>query len=792
MNPRNPLLWACVIAAGSATAHADIFTWFANSGIWEDHNMWNGPAGQYPDSILDTATISGLSSDATLTQNLAVGTLNVLNGAKVFSSGQSIFVHADTNITAPGSSVSVSNTPSLRDFDTDTLTINGGLLAMLSGLAQFDESLILSGSGGVVGAGIVEMNSTTGDIVLNDGTIWAKAGSGPSDTLRITRTDTSTSKLDWTSANARIAVWEGKTLHNELPYTGALGGLITVSSTNGSSQFISDHAFVAGDGSEIRMFGSNSQSTARVQAPAVDSFGLINVANFGVDQSVGVIDAPLVALRGQVELDTNAWLTIPADLLIFDSLTVTSSGPGSKIQLAQPNSTLNVIGGTTTVSMGVGSAFDLDGSGNKTVNIADGSTLSLDVESLDFSNGSPFDGTLNIDGTLHVETIAGPSSWENHGEINLDGGEITGRRLNNTGVIRGTGFVDAITINNGEIIADGGTLEFQSAAFDGDQTPADGILRAQTGDLVMNIQADGATQNFTGSIFVGNGSGVREVLNADNNLILQEIDGVRGSMHLDSGFVVLEDFLSYGDVTIDGQSLLRVTGTDGADRITMSTGSVTTINGTLEADGNTWFVQGAQVNGSGVIDMVSTNKDINFQNGADLGGVSLHASGGIFLTDTFESLAGVHALTMRDTASINISIFYSDFQQQTVNDKLTVADHAALDGTLVLKNFPQTDLPTGVTVTVIEAGSISGGFDTIDDSELGFNRRAFVTIDTDSVEVFVTCSADLNADGHANFFDVSEFLSQFNSLDPAADLNKDGEFNFFDISIFISSFNLGC
>jgi len=54
------------------------------------------------------------------------------------------------------------------------------------------------------------------------------------------------------------------------------------------------------------------------------------------------------------------------------------------------------------------------------------------------------------------------------------------------------------------------------------------------------------------------------------------------------------------------------------------------------------------------------------------------------------------------------------------------------------------------------------------------------------------CPADFNADGTLNFFDVSAFLTAFNTADPAADLTNDGALNFFDISAFLTAFNQGC
>lgn len=786
MQAHNRIILASMLMASAGTANADIFTWFAGSGLWENPAMWNGPVGQYPDSILDTATLSGQSVSATLGQNLAVGTLNVLNGADFYSSGHSIFVNADTQLVGIGSSISVTQTPSLRDFDTDTLTIDSAILVMSGGLAQFDEALILNNASGVLGAGIIEMNSTTGNIVLNDGVLWAQGAGSIGDTLRITRTNSSTSRLDWTSADAGIIAWDGKTVHNELPYTGALGGSITVSAVAGTARFISDDAFVAGNTSEIVLRGLNSQSNARIKAPAVDSYGQLTITR------IAVIDSPFVALRGSVEMGADAFLAIPASVLIFDSLDVTSNAPDTKIQLSKFNSTLNVTGGLTSIVLEGDSEFDLDGTGNKIVNIADGSTLSLDVGEIELGNFPSFGGTLNIDGTLHIESRMVGDDWRSNGEIILDHGAITGRRIDNAGVIRGTGTISAPVVNNGEIIADGGTLQFGYVNMQGDTTPATGVLRAQTGDLVMNMQSNGATQPFTGSIFVGDGAGVRETFNADIDLNLRDIDGARGSLNLDSGFVVLEDFESYGDVTVDGVSQIRVTGTNGADRISFVGGSVTTVNGTLEVDGRTWAIEGAQFNGSGTIDAVSTTKGTFFQDGADLGNVSLISSGVIGLADFFQSVASVHALTMRNTASLHASMYFSDLQQQIVSDKLNVQDHATLDGTLVLSNFPETGLPVGETVTILEAGSISGNFDDIDFSGLGFNRRAFVTVDSDSVEVFVTCAADLNADGIANFFDLSVYLALFNSMDPAADLNNDGVLNFFDVLSFVNAMQFGC
>jgi hypothetical protein len=54
------------------------------------------------------------------------------------------------------------------------------------------------------------------------------------------------------------------------------------------------------------------------------------------------------------------------------------------------------------------------------------------------------------------------------------------------------------------------------------------------------------------------------------------------------------------------------------------------------------------------------------------------------------------------------------------------------------------------------------------------------------------CQPDLNGDGELNFFDVMDFLDQFNGGDLSADFNNDGSLDFFDFGAFLGAFNAGC
>lgn len=57
------------------------------------------------------------------------------------------------------------------------------------------------------------------------------------------------------------------------------------------------------------------------------------------------------------------------------------------------------------------------------------------------------------------------------------------------------------------------------------------------------------------------------------------------------------------------------------------------------------------------------------------------------------------------------------------------------------------------------------------------------------IEVRVGNAGDYNGDGVRNFFDISDYLNDFNAGDLSADMNADCVLNFFDISTFLTEFN---
>lgn len=77
----------------------------------------------------------------------------------------------------------------------------------------------------------------------------------------------------------------------------------------------------------------------------------------------------------------------------------------------------------------------------------------------------------------------------------------------------------------------------------------------------------------------------------------------------------------------------------------------------------------------------------------------------------------------------------------------------------------------------------------------GFVRSPVAQVDifcSESLPCTIACTADFNADGLSDFFDVSAFLMSFSNQGSAADLNGDGMFDFFDVSAFLTGFADGC
>lgn len=791
---RTTALAMALITATGTTAGASDFTWIGGNGNWSNDLLWAGPLGQVPDSIGDTATLANVSAEVIMDTNVTIGGLTIGGGIDLFNLGKVLFVNGDASMSGAGTTLTLTDSPALLDMDVDGMLIkNGSIMVMSGSVAQFDHSLTIESQSGIFGLGVIEMNSTSGDLDLVSGVIWAQSTGVNMNSLTIRRTGLSTSNLNWSHPGSSFIVWDNKVMDIQMPFVGALGGSLSVSE---GSVFQTNTPFITGSGSQIQLTaGPNANDgSSTISAPnAIDMYGSLYVSGHGT------IDTPLVVLRGTGQVSHDSTLLIDSISTVFDSFLATVDSlnldsmafDDGSIEFGVDADNLNVINGTSSIFTGVNSTFDLDGRNGMTVNIADGSTLNLGVRYIERNQDNTFNSTINIDGILDVKEVVADLEWTNAGEINLDSGQIKGRTLINTGTITGTGTISAPVYNNGSIIADGGTLSIATIDLDGLAPDETGIIRAQTGDFVHASNAN-VFQHFSGSMFIGNGSGVQEVFETGTNFEFIEQNGAVGSLDINGGLFRARTVNLKSLLTTHGVSQIRASGATIFDLIIFGEQGTNTISGTLEVSGNTIIEAGAEFIGEGTVLGVSSVKNIDLRNGASLSDVSLKAWGGLSIDDTDNGIgnASVANLELAQTSKLTIDLAGSN--GQLTHDKINALDSAVVDGTLILSVDNGFSVSNGQVITILTSQSVSGSFDSVDFAGLGPDHRATVVMHPNRVDVVINCRADINGDGHLNFLDISTFLAAYQMQEETGDFNNDEHFNFLDISAFLESYSLGC
>lgn len=784
---QNSILAAALIAATGSSVSADVFNWIGSDGDWSNSNLWFGPMGQIPDSILDSATVSGQFNQITLDINISLGALNVLGGADLYATTHSIFVNGNTIVDGSSSALIIQDSPALRDLDTDTLTLrNGAFYVQGSGSTQFDEAVLIQSNSAFIASGVVEMNSTTGDFVIESGALWLQEQFNGQDSLIIQRTQSSNSSLDWTHPGSGVLVWNNKLLDLRIPFSGALGGSLSVSS---GGVFKASTPFITGGASEVSLTGGpdSGDGTSTIMAPnAIDIYGELNLSGFAE------IETPLLALRGFGSARDTTVMKFDTTFTLFDSFVmIPNEVDGGSFEFGVNSTTLSVVNGVSGINTGVGGTFDLDGLGAMEVNISEDASLILDVQYIERGAFNQFDSTLNIEGMLDVLEVVFNESWINAGEINLEGGEIHGRRLIHNGTITGTGHITAITINNGTIIADGGTLQIDEIDLDGSNPNQEGVIRAQTGDFIFSDQSP-APQFFSGSIFVGNGVGVREVFECNAEMSIANQNMAEGLIDMNSGRFRANTINLYAQLIAQGVSQLNASGNQPSDRINFGNSSTSTIAGILELTGDVQIESDASFQGEGTLQGINVNNTMNLFDGVSLNDVSLETVGSVSVDDGVNGVGHVSVASLTLAPSSTLIMDLAGSNNSVEQDHINVLEEVELDGMLKVGVVEGFSVKTDQVYTIINANSITGEFSGLDYSGLGEGYRATVVIYPDRVDVVVNCHVDLNGDGELDFFDISAFLLAHELNEKIADFNNDAQYDFFDISLFLSLFSMGC
>ena len=435
------------LAGAALPAAAGNFNWSSAQGNWSDHANWAGPVGLTP-GFSDIAIVSGNNAWVNLTGSTVVGGLSIMSEGTVSQwninaqAPESLLVHGTLAITDDGAINVRDAANALNDLDVDALLLSGGgRIYTTDGTTQIDEAATITNNSVIWGTGVVEMNSTTGDLNLTDGTLLADGAGSSTDLLTIRRSANSTSVLDWTSPDANLRAWYDADLHIQIPVQGAFGGAMNIS---GSSRITIDHAWIGQAGATVSFWSDGSDTPLLTGAPA-DIYGTVSV----LDRAA--IDVPLLALRDQVNID-DGHLTLTNNVILDTADFNGINGPSS-VYFFDAGTTTITGGGTTWINMD-GGIFDLDGPGNRTVNITAGSTLYIANTSLD--GDDYFDGTLNVDGEA-VFSAFNAESFNSTGTVTVGpDGHINGRELVNT--------------EPGELIFNGGSTATAGFRNEGDMT----------------------------------------------------------------------------------------------------------------------------------------------------------------------------------------------------------------------------------------------------------------------------------------------------------------------------------
>jgi uncharacterized damage-inducible protein DinB len=516
----------------------------------------------------------------------------------------------------------------------------------------------------------------------------------------------------------------------------------------------------------------------RITGPAKTNNALIHATNGGtVDLFATTINnGPSGIIRAEadsrVELQ-NA--TITAGVL-------ESIGTGRVVSVL--DSTLNSVETRGNIDLLVFRTMNINGTLTNNATISVNPTQTGASANLRFANGSILagSGSVNLVGNA---TLA---------QINTNAGDAMTHAAGHT--IRGRGQINARMTNNGLITAN----ETGSAmVLAGENKTNNSIMQAVNGGRLI-LQQNITVDQSANALILADGAG------SVVDLSFASINGGTLDTANDGVIQVTNGNATVSGVTIDGFVQLGVFRT-----LALRTG--TTLNGRIITNptqtGATAFLRWDdtfELGGNGVITLFgnSSLSDISAANGITpiLGpGIRLEGIGRIAAPTTIRGTiapgnTGVGTMSASQPVTLTPS---TTFEVQAAGpsnaDRLTSISSFVADGTLAVSLVDGFN-PAGYwTSTIVSAAQgITGRFDTIiapppTDTRLGI-RAVYLT---NEIRLGAFCKADFNSDGLLNFFDISQFITEYNAGNPEADIAAPfGILNFFDIAEFITRYNTGC
>ena len=417
------------------------------------------------------------------------------------------------------------------------------------------------------------------------------------------------------------------------------------------------------------------------------------------------------------------------------------------------------------------------------------------------------------------------------GVANIDDDLFTGERglcCENDGAVTGHGTVNVgdLFSNEGEVRPSGGTLIINAARFDLDGV--DGGLNQPKIDATLgSIEFNGAHDDaFDREIEIG----FAQLVTFSDPWEL----GVTGELMItDGGLINQGHWQANGVVQIDHTVPFGVVGVGGTGTMTVGTTGQVTTSGVVD------FVSPSVLDGS----LHVTTEAVRFSAGgvfSSSAAVTLDVGTGLHLifeedyviedgatfTGTGVLFVGQLAtLTLDDELALGVPLvnegrlelgaspgqvdMLADFLQTATGvaafeigsfkpsafDSIDLAGQTAfLDGVLELSLINGYAPSVGTTFTIIEAGSISGTFDSVIDLSGGMIFDVIYN-PTSVVVHTVGLLGDLNGDGFVGIDDLNIVLANWNQNvppgDPLADSNGDGFVGIDDLNAVLGNWNAG-
>tara|TARA_R110002073_G_scaffold118918_1_gene258407 strand:+ start:272681 stop:275665 length:2985 start_codon:yes stop_codon:yes gene_type:complete len=629
---------------------------------------------------------------------------------------------------------------------------DSGLISLINGLIIDDGTFDSSGTGIVdmTGSGVATLSNMT-----NQGMMGIRGQTGFID-LAGPLTNNGTIAINSNNAifNAHLRFMTDTVIDGT--------GMITmlVNTDNNDAQLFTGGVFNATLGAGQTVQGSG-------QIDGRDGGTIINLGTINGNDPVSSLELRGNHTGGGVYRSDNGSIAL-VNGLVLDDGTFDSSGTGV---VEMPDGGVVTLSNITSQGeMGIrghGGIIDLAGPLTNNGNIAINSNAEVFNAHIRFMTDTVIDGT----GTITMLVTEGIN------DAQIFTGGIFNATLGAGQVIQGSGMIDG---RDGGTVINLGTINGNDPAklleLRGNHTGG-GMYRSDNGSvaLINGVSIVNGTFDSAGTGVVEMpAGGVATLTNITNQgeMAIRGQGGIidlagpftnNGNIAINSNGAVFNAhirFLTDGEIEGTGTINMATAGSGGDAQIIASDGFV----GTLGA--------GQSIAGDGLL-----VGELNIDGTLNPGG----------LTREFN----IDAVHLAPTSSMTFDLgglAAGEFDRLVLGNSDTID----LDGTITM-NLDSGYLPLfGDTWDIIDGGTINGQFDVEDMPDAGLGRVYRVVYENDRVYIVLTCDVDFSGDGTLNFFDVSAFLSLFNSQDVRGDLNNDGNFNFFDISIFLSLFTQSC